>query len=47
MLITVQPFFFASSNSAGVKVPTLVTGKPCAGGALSRGACKESPVKNF
>src|SRR5262245_51790338 len=30
MLIMVQAFFFASSNSAGVKVPTLVTGKPCA-----------------
>jgi hypothetical protein len=31
MLITVQPFFFASSYSAGGKVPTLVSGRPCAG----------------
>ena len=31
MLITVQPFFFASSYSAGVNVPTLVSGRPCAG----------------
>src|SRR4030095_3259166 len=31
MLMTVQPFFFASSYSAWVKVPTLVLGSPCAG----------------
>src|SRR5215468_3214684 len=31
MLITVQPFFFASSYRACVKVPTLVFGSPCAG----------------
>ena len=28
---TDQPFFFASSCSAGVKAPTLVSGRPCAG----------------
>src|SRR5215831_232607 len=31
MPITFQPFFFASSSSAGVKVPTLLSGRPCAG----------------
>jgi hypothetical protein len=31
MLITVQSFFFASSYSSGVNVPTLVSGKPFAG----------------
>jgi hypothetical protein len=31
MLITVQPFFMASSWSACVKVPTLVSGSPWAG----------------
>jgi len=31
MLMTVQPFCFASSYSAWVKVPTLVSGRPCAG----------------
>src|SRR4029434_2863362 len=31
MLMTVQLFFFASSYSAWVKVPTLVLGSPCAG----------------
>ena len=31
MLITVQPFFLASSYSAWVKVPTLVSGSPSAG----------------
>jgi hypothetical protein len=31
MLITIQPFFFASSYSAWVKVPTFVAGSPCAG----------------
>src|SRR5215204_6564525 len=31
MLITVQPFFVASSKSAGVKAPTLVSGRPEAG----------------
>ena len=31
MLITVQPFFFASSYSACVKVPTLLSGRPVAG----------------
>ncbi len=31
MLMTVQPFFVASSYSAGVKVPTLVSGRFCAG----------------
>ena len=31
MLITVQPSFFASSYNACVKVPTLVSGRPCAG----------------
>src|SRR5262245_9324206 len=31
MLITVQPSFFASSYSACVKVPTLLSGKPSAG----------------
>ena len=31
MLITVQPSFFASSYSACVKAPTLVSGNPCAG----------------
>jgi hypothetical protein len=31
MLITVQPSFFASSYSACVKVPTLLSGRPWAG----------------
>jgi hypothetical protein len=31
MLMTVQPFFFASSASARENVPTLVSGKPLAG----------------
>ena len=31
MLITTQPRFFASSYSAWVKVPTLVSGRPWAG----------------
>ena len=31
MLITVQPSFFASSYSAWVKVPTLLSGRPWAG----------------
>jgi hypothetical protein len=31
MLMTVQPFFFASSYNAWVKVPTLVSRRPCAG----------------
>ena len=31
MLMTIQPFFFASSYSAWVKVPTLVSGSPWAG----------------
>jgi hypothetical protein len=31
MLITVQPSFFASSNSSCVNVPTLLSGRPSAG----------------
>ncbi len=31
MLTTTQPFFLASSYSACVNVPTLVSGRPCAG----------------
>src|SRR5881394_3663307 len=31
MLMMFQPFLFASSYSAGVKVPTLVLPRPCAG----------------
>ena len=31
MLITIQPRFFASSCSAWVKLPTRVSGSPCAG----------------
>ena len=31
MLMTVQPFFVASSYNAWVKVPTLVSGRPWAG----------------
>src|SRR5262245_14418183 len=39
MLITVQPFFFASSYRAGVTAPTLLLGRPCAGtvGVLAHG----------
>jgi hypothetical protein len=31
MLVAIQPFWFASSYSAWVKVPTLVAGHPWAG----------------
>ena len=31
MLMTVQPCFFAMSYISWLKVPTLVSGKPCAG----------------
>jgi hypothetical protein len=31
MLMTIQPFFFASSSSAAAKVPNLLSGRPRAG----------------
>ena len=42
MLITVQPFFFASSYSAGVKVPTLLSGRPCVDPGLAKVETKAS-----